>query len=74
MNILHEYNPTNEIHYSYRIEKAIMMVNTLKNETMMCTEIIHAVDIHRKAIKLVYLIIIYLITIVPIHVIRPPLS
>ncbi|XP_070527999.1 uncharacterized protein [Cardiocondyla obscurior] len=43
--------------YSYRIEKAIainMLKNSsLENEFMMYREIIHAVDIHRKAMKLV---------------------
>jgi len=43
---------SNDILCSYRIEKAIA-VNMLKNEIVMYREIKHAVDIHRKAIKLV---------------------
>jgi len=59
MSNLHKYNHNNEIVYSYRIEKAmaINMLNNvyLKNEIIMYKEIIHAVDIHRKAIKLVFI-------------------
>jgi len=59
MSNLHKYNHNNEIVYSYRIEKAmaINMLNNvcLKNEVIMYKEIIHAVDIHRKAIKLVFI-------------------
>jgi len=55
----YKYNHNNEIFYSYRIEKAmaVNMLNNvyLKNEIIMYKEIIHAVDIHRKAMKLVFI-------------------
>lgn len=48
-----------KIIYSYRIEKALMtnIVNkiTLKDEIKIYKEIILAIDIHRKAVKLVFI-------------------
>jgi len=46
-------------YYSYRIEEAIL-VNMLKNvniknEIIMYKELIHAIEIHRRAIKLVFI-------------------
>jgi len=52
------YNYNNKIFHSYRIEKAMtanMVKNSLENETIIFKKIIHAVDIHRKAIKLVFI-------------------
>jgi len=52
-------NYNNKIFYSYRIEKAMtanMLKNSsLENEIIIKKKIIHAVDIHRKAIKLVFI-------------------
>lgn len=47
----------NEITYSYRIEQAINILqkDILKNENKTHKEIIYAVNIHRKAMELVYI-------------------
>lgn len=54
-----------QIIYSYRIEKALMtnIVNkmTLKDEIIIYKEIILAIDIHRKAIKLVFIYLLIVI-------------
>lgn len=44
-----------KIVHSYRIEQAMEIPQNIdfKNEIVICKEIIYAVDIHRKAIKLV---------------------
>jgi len=45
------------IFYSYRMERAMMidiLKNSMENEIMIYKAIIHAVDIHRKAMKYLY--------------------
>jgi len=48
------------MYYSYRIERAIkiniLQNNTLKNKILRSEDLICAVDIHRQAIELVYII------------------
>lgn len=52
-----QYNCSKNTFYSYRIEKAINMQNNVcpKNEIAMYKGIIYAIDIHRIAMKLVFI-------------------
>lgn len=52
-----QYNCSKKTFYSYRIEKAINMQNNVhqKNKIVMYKGIIYAVDIHRTAMKLVFI-------------------
>jgi len=54
------YNYKENIIHSYRLERAIrtrILQNiSLKNEIMIYKEIIYAVDIHRKAMELVFIL------------------
>jgi len=60
INLKRLYNYDKKIVYSFRIEKA-MMRNMLQNvtqekEILMYKGIIYAIDIHRKATELVYIL------------------
>jgi len=54
------YNNKENIIRSYRLERAmeikILQNITLKNETVIYKQIIYAVDIHRKAMELVFIL------------------
>lgn len=62
-----------KIIYSYRIEQAINILqkDELKNESKIYKKIIYAVDIHRKAMELVYVYLIRVhVNISNVHLIR----
>lgn len=58
LSLERSYNYGKKITYSYRVKRAIaiktLLKNSLKNENLIYKRLIYAVDMHRKAMKLVY--------------------